>query len=462
MVPQSHEPSSLLALSRKASVVSLEDRKENAWEPRIMWLDDTATGSAAAAPLESSSLLLLRQTQKSARSIQDFASLGGGHTCPYCQREAYDFVWPMERAYRDECTPMATWQTTFHPTCNLLHELDLGDPGTMVTLDTTNINSNNSNTKNSSGVDTTTTMTSTRTDVVELLSLEGSWRSVWRRTTMYSNETVVLKLLKLTREFDHESYEHHRIDAAVMERLGSSPYIISAYSYCGQSVTTEWAAGSARALTKNKHLNSRERLKIGRDIARGVAALHSIDYPNSTNATFSHNDINIANAVEVNGRIKLNDFNIGNLLRWNGTRPCGVPVRFAAPLWKSPEEIRNTSYVDAAMTDIYGLGNLMFQVLTTRQPWTHLEPDGVLTTDEVIRRKAAGRFPFVPDQLVRSTKISLQALYHGTMACFRSQPEDRPSSHDLAVGLDIVLQWARGHHNATSDQIAALFRSKDL
>jgi len=100
------------------------------------------------------------------------------------------------------------------------------------------------------------------------------------------------------------------------------------YGYCGQTVVTEYATGSARTFVKDPGFGSVDRLRLGRDLARAFLDVHSIDYPNSTNPTLAHNDINMANAVEVGGRIVLNDFNIAVLMKWNGTQPCGYPVRF--------------------------------------------------------------------------------------------------------------------------------------
>ena len=48
--------------------------------------------------------------------------------------------------------------------------------------------------------------------------------------------------------------------------------------------------------------------------------------------------------------------------------------------------------------DVYSLGNLMFQLLTTREPWNHLEPGGRRPTDdEIVKRKKAGGLPFIPE-----------------------------------------------------------------
>jgi hypothetical protein len=87
---------------------------------------------------------------------------------------------------------------------------------------------------------------------------------------------------------------------------------------------------------------------------------------------FAHNDINIANTVFVGGKVKWNDFNIGVLLRTekqNKEKLCGSPVLFKGDLWRSPEEIRNASYVQVEQSDMYGFGNVLYQVMSRHQPW---------------------------------------------------------------------------------------------
>ena len=386
------------------------------------------------------------------------------------QEEEADLVNPikeaMVRKFLDECVPMASWQTLAFPTCNALHEMDIATTSRPEEAAILNGSFQND-------------------FEISLLSDQGSWRSVWKvqrdfgwsRSTAAasdSTETLVLKLLKFQRrDFNAESYEHHRVDALAMERLTASPHIVNLYAYCGQSVVTEYAATTARLLTKNTSLTSLDRLKMGRDIVHAMMDLHSMDYPNATNITFTHNDLNMANAVAVQGHIKLNDFNIGVLQRWNRTAGsiCKMPVLFEAPLWKSPEEIvaaqriheaaeeeaaagdtpqeeyataLNTEHwVYAGPTDVFGLGNLLFQVLTKRQPWTHLEPDGAKNASDAGQRKVRGEQPFVPPKYHRNTTthVALAALHQAVQLCYRTNPADRPTSFQLLTQLNTAIAW---------------------
>ena len=401
------------------------------------WSSTTTTGNV-------SSLSLYAVTQN--RKHRVVSALDG--PCPYCQKEMNSFMFPFERPYYEDCQPMAEWQTTFYPSCNKIHEFDLIE------------------------------------SKVVLLSVQGSWRSVWKTSTAavtevaarnatfpqsqanpQVTENAVLKLLNFeTREFDHESFHYHRVDAMAMERLTSSPYIVNIYGHCGQTVLTEFADGSARTLVKNANFSSYERLRMGRDLARAFAAIHSIDTNSSTNPTLAHNDINMANVVQVNGQLKLNDFNLAVLMKWNatGNKPCGAPIRFEAILWKSPEEVANISYIDPAQADVYGLGSLLFQVMTKHQPWTHLEPDGPLDKKVVLQKKLQGALPFVPEKHAQSKKTSIQALYYATLSCFRPNPQDRLTSHQLARLLDLIYQGVMRKREISRDKIQMLFDKSTL
>lgn len=378
-----------------------------------------------------------------------------------CSRDPFEFITPEEQPFYEECEPMASWQTMHYPTCNMLHELPLIDSD-----DTANTNA-----------------TQNTTDIAEpkvtLINTKGSWRSVWKVITQLpflqqddekvddGPQEIVLKTLRYDREFDEESFQLQYVDSMAMERLTSSPYIANEYGFCGQSVLTEFAPKSGRDLIKNKKLKTWQRLQIAHDLAAALSDMHSIDYANATNATFTHNDINIANTIQGdNGRIKFNDFNIGVVMRWNKTQPCGSPVKFQAPLWRAPEEIRldvgeNVTdimdYVRPERSDTYALGNLLFQVLTTHQPWTWLEPGGRLEVDEVIKLKLAGDLPYIPSKFRDVNTTGVQAMFYATLACYAHDPLDRPTAYQLASALRTALDWTQQGLEKSKDEVRQLF-----
>jgi serine/threonine protein kinase len=325
---------------------------------------------------------------------------------------------PFEREFLEDCEPMRNPQV--HPTCNYLHELPMHD------------------------------------DQTTLLSTTGSWRTAWT----VNNNTSVLKVLQYSRSFDSESFERHALDVIVSDHLTASPYIIDAYGFCGQSIIQEWAPSGGRDVVKSYDVRNRQRLKIARDLARGLADLQALQViphetykdggftrrhiPSPPPLVFSHNDINIANTIYSDSRqvIKWNDFNIGVFLRTrkgsNFTQDCGAPVKFRADLWRSPEEVRNTSYVHLPYTDMYGFGNILYQVMTRHQPWTHKEPEGQLTVAQVAERKREGRLPTMPEKYLNTTSKDLQIMVLATMSCYHPVPTKRLTAYEMAHALSYL------------------------
>ena len=439
-----------------------------------------------------------------------------------------------ERPFYEECDLVMKPLPTIHPTCNSIHELSL----TISETDST------------------------------LLSMKGSWRSVWkvnldrrhgshgvkhskrlvtndtlssfpsnatdnsiREEKSPSSSSVVLKMLHLHRRFDRQSYEAHSTDIIVMDRLTASPYVVDAHGFCGQSVVTEFAESAGRDFVKRYDIGSRERMKIGRDLARGLADVQALqplphatimaktatgvayDETPSIPVVFAHNDINIANTVMVSGRIKWNDFNIGVFMRQKTTsersaasvsdpskgrhyRPpsgrsehenidakkvgsvdtpssqnatlftaftnhnadsiehlCPAPAKYRSDMWRSPEEIRNSSYVQMTQADVYGLANIFYQTMTRHQPWTYKEPGGALTKTDIANRKLNGTIPSIPEQYLNTTKRELQSLFAATNLCFFPVPDRRPTARRLAFGLGSLYEKLKQRKRITRQLI---------
>ena len=307
----------------------------------------------------------------------------------------------------------------------------------------------------------------------KILGTNGSWRLVLK-----ANELSILKLLHLNRDFDKDSFQRHEIDNIVMEKLTASPYIISSFGFCGQSVITQLAPTPANRVTKNPKLSKTLRLKLARDLARGLAELHSmkrIDFRNESYKHssppmlyFAHQDINIGNVVSVmKDSIVWNDFNLGILsrhYRHNQSAMCRVPVNFEGNIWRSPEEIRTIpgTLAQVQPCDIYSFGNILFQILTKHEPWKHLEEPYRPNITEVTTSKLQGKLPNLRAKHKESLKhLANQVLWNAIQACYRMDPLERPTALDLAEGFDIAYQWSKTKSNAsqTVARVKELFRS---
>jgi serine/threonine protein kinase len=328
---------------------------------------------------------------------------------------------PTKENTTQKCLPSADWQTQSFLNCNQLHEID-------VRSETTAQNH-------------------------QLLG-QGWFRSAWKYTTTTGTgggESVVLKTLRLEREFLPEYFELHRRDATAMERLTFSPFV---YGYCGQSALNE-LADFQDSITSLEQLNRRMRgkqgaavellkLRLALSVTVGLVHVHNVNQPrnnllsssNNANQTLwdflyddddhdhtttirpamAHYDINPRNiAITKGGKPKLNDFNIAEFLHYNPTtnETCGFRSRLHEPWWRAPEEmdLTSTAMVNEKV-DVYALGNVLFHILTTHAPRGKMKRERMDSVRDVVRQgiRPALPEPFASDHKSVIVKAFRQAM----------------------------------------------------
>ncbi|KAL7439453.1 hypothetical protein ACHAXM_006713 [Skeletonema potamos] len=373
----------------------------------------------------------------------------------------------------EDCVPKASWQTISYPTCNNMHEIDF-------------VHSVGRNTRShifaeqQTGRRFVTNYSSSKSlqqkQEVDLeLKGQGWFRSAWSvdrdtspikveydddewEAVYRTDEQLVLKTLRIEREFLEEYFELHRRDAMALERLTHSPYVLDIYGYCGQSTLNEFAnAGTLHTMVKYR-AHKKKRLKLAYEIAKGVSDVHSIDYPDFTppsdgsgvslktsNATMVHYDLNLHNIAIVDGRFpKLNDFNVAMFLSWDLKKKatCGFEGRFREPWWRSPEEMQNhveDGADEVALTekvDVYSLGNILWSLLINTPPWKKDNKK----MDELRPRVARGEMPDLPSKIANSTDPTIVAIKNAMFKCLRVNPEERASAGEVAHDLKMALK----------------------
>jgi len=225
------------------------------------------------------------------------------------------------------CVPTAEWQTTFHPSCNKFHEIALPEL--------------------------------LHYEKASVLSESGSWRIVWnlngdgRSSTgqimddgavnyeeaglKWREKNIVLKTLHYHYDIHDEYFEFQRVDAVAMDMLTSSKHVLDIYGFCGLSALNQFAGKyDGRSLTqladhRRKYL---DKLRLAKEIAQGLADIHSIDGVSSGGATLIHNDINTENILLSEEGVPLfNDFNIADFPMRNKitNEPCSPYTEFPSP-----------------------------------------------------------------------------------------------------------------------------------
>jgi serine/threonine protein kinase len=311
----------------------------------------------------------------------------------------------------ENCIPMADWQTNSFPNCNAFHEMDLP----------------------------LATDESPEEVSMELLGT-GWFRSTWK-WSVKGDQSVVLKTLRLDREFYDEYFELHRRDAVAMERLAHSPFVMNIYGYCGQSALNELADFNWDSMEKfNRNMRGRKatpalnflKLQLSSSVAVGIAHVHEID----DRPSMVHYDVNPRNVAMVGGgRPKLNDFNTAEFLRYNPktNKTCGFRGRLHEPWWRAPEEVAigNSNVLDEKV-DVYALGNVLFHILTTKSPRGKLKRERM---EEVRQVVLDGVPPEMDPEFAESTDPALVAIRTAIEMCYEPDPVKRPSSRQIAEVL---------------------------
>lgn len=324
-----------------------------------------------------------------------------------------------------DCVPMHDWQTRSFPNCNLLHEYDLKAAGPGIYKNNTNL---------------------VLEDTVKFLG-QGWFRHAWRLSAGSTDESVVLKTLRLEREFYDEFYDLHRRDAVAMERLTHSPFIMDIYGYCGQSALNELAEfgnGELASLEKvDRRMRGNEdpttyllKLQLGASVAVGVAHIHEID--DDDRPSMVHYDLNPRNVAMVGaGKPKINDFNIAEFLHWNPktNETCGFPSRLHEPWWRAPEEVSlaKDNRTVASEVDVYALGSILFHILTTHSPRGKMKKE---RAEEVREKVLRGEPPFLDSKYTKSKDGSIIAFREAMKLCFEPDPKKRGTARQVA---DIML-----------------------
>jgi serine/threonine protein kinase len=370
---------------------------------------------------------------------------------------------------------LAEWQTYSFVNCNTLHELDM-ILGTTRALDDSSLGVAGHSYSNNNSI-----------PPVQLDLLGQGWfRSAWKVETTY-DDALVLKTLRLEREFLEEYYDLHRRDAVAMERLTHSPFVMNVYGYCGQSALNELAnfknpdVTSLEALTKRLRGKQGEavdflKLKLAMSIATGLAHVHEVNHnrprepsqegdevtvgggdvvvetivarhPRDYLPAMVHYDLNPRNiAIVEGGKPKLNDFNIAEFLKYNPktNTTCGFNSRLHEPWWRAPEEM-NTNHTHIGMSlvnekvDVYALGNILHHILTTHSPRGKMKKERMEEVRAVVRQ---GIPPLLPDADRQRAKkdATYKAFVQAMELCFVVDPEQRGTARQVA---DLLYERVR-------------------
>ncbi|KAL5725613.1 mitogen-activated protein kinase kinase kinase [Ranunculus cassubicifolius] len=184
------------------------------------------------------------------------------------------------------------------------------------------------------------------------------FRGIWNGTD------VAIKIF-LEQDLTTENMEDFCNEISILSRL-RHPNVILFLGACTKpphlSMVTEYMEmGSLYYLIhmsgQKKKLSWRRRLKMLRDICRGLMCIHRMK--------IAHRDLKSANClVNKHWTVKICDFGLSRILTDEPTRDSSSA---GTPEWMAPELIRNEPFTEKC--DVFSLGVIMWELCTLSRPW---------------------------------------------------------------------------------------------
>ncbi|CAA7408577.1 unnamed protein product [Spirodela intermedia] len=234
------------------------------------------------------------------------------------------------------------------------------------------------------------------------------FRGIWNGTD------VAIKVF-LEQDLTPENMEDFCNEISILSRL-RHPNVILFLGACMKppklSMITEYMEmGSLYYLihtTGQKSLSWRRRLKMLRDICRGLMCIHRM--------RIVHRDLKSANClVSKHWTVKICDFGLSRAM--TGSSPMRDDASAGTPEWMAPELIRNEPFSEKC--DIFSFGVIMWELCTLRRPW-----DGVTPVQVIHSVANEGTRLEIPDG-------PLGKLISDCWA----EPEERPSCQEILSRL---------------------------
>lgn len=255
---------------------------------------------------------------------------------------------------------------------------------------------------------------------------QGGMGAVWAARNEATAREVAVKLLlqpdpehraRLLQEAKACGRVRHRnvigiLDAEVTE--GGEPFLVMEL-FQGEILTD--------VLKRKRRLAIPEAARIGRDIARGLAAAHALNV--------IHRDLKPGNVFlhqeedEQDYTVKVLDFGISKLTADSEVHKTATGIVLGSPSYMSPEQIRGLADIDGR-SDLWSLGVVLFEMLAGARPFQG--------NVEAILVKVLSGEPAPIGQLVRNLDPAFAALVH---ACLQRDRDRRPASAaELAARLE--------------------------
>lgn len=210
---------------------------------------------------------------------------------------------------------------------------------------------------------------------IERLVAEGGMGRLYEGVHTRLQMKVAIKTMLELRGGRNEAIERAEREARAMASI-ASPHVARVLDLVRTAdgrpcLVTELLNGEDLAvrLQREGKLETREAARIARDMARGLQAAHE--------QGVLHRDIKPSNVyLTQSGEVKLLDFGVAKL---EGTQTLTHAGAFlGTPAYMSPEQAASASDVDER-SDVYGLGAVLYHMLSGQAPYGDLDTTQTLT-----------------------------------------------------------------------------------
>lgn len=214
--------------------------------------------------------------------------------------------------------------------------------------------------------------------------------------------------------------------------LDEGPAIVSAFYDRGSLVTILQKA--SRNSDAAKQLCWSRRIKLAKDINKGMMCMHNQDVP------VIHRDLKAANCfVDERWTAYVGDFGFTRAARDSTSQPyLAAPTN---PRWLAPEILQDSTDVEfSPASDVYGFGMLLFELLTFQPPFRSQ------TIEMCYNLINGGNRPKVPPSLPGDERDNENFRSSGALelyinlmkACWSQRKEDRPDTNEVYSELRAI------------------------
>jgi len=259
----------------------------------------------------------------------------------------------------------------------------------------------------------------------------GGMGIVYKVSDLQGSGFMAVKTCRGELLWERDAIERFVEEARIWIRLGRHVNIVQAAfieEVRGRMcIFMEFVEGAALSwLIDQRRLNLRLSLAFAIQFCRGMV------YAQQTIPGIVHRDIKPANTlIAMNGLLKITDWGIAKTAHEASGKPFGTLA------YMSPEQFCESSSVDTR-SDVYSFGVMLYQILTSRLPFT---PDGLPS----VRAWQYLHSEAEPTPLLEYTSGVPSELEALTLACLEKRPENRPQSFEnILMDLQVMYQGAYG------------------